>query len=384
LNIDRGNDVAVQISRYSSLFKRMAVQLAFIDKSLTERIDPETIEKIIQYELNNHAIKTTWQYGVFPAEQDTFLFASAGANSKKMVTSKYRIGLFSSDLFANRGELVLQFPDRHTYILGSMWWMLGSSLLFILIIVAGFGLTIYIIVRQKKLSDMKTDFINNMTHELKTPISTISLASEMLKDPVTSNNEELKKRYANIIYDENKRLSYQVERVLQLAQLETGELQLNMTKVNLHDLVREAISKTKLTIENRQGTLNEKLSLDNPIIDADEVHLTNVVYNLLDNANKYSPEQPEITISTEGSDSLVSITIEDKGIGMTQETQKRIFDKFYREGNGTIQNVQGFGLGLSYVKLIVNEHGGSIKVKSELNKGSLLQINIPRKQAHAS
>ena len=381
LNIDRGNDVAVQINRYSSLFNRMALQLAFIDKSLEERIDPATVEQIIEDELSNHAINTGWRYAVFPAEKDTFLFASAGASAKNLVNSKYRIGLFSSDLFANRGELVLEFPERNTYILGSMWWMLGSSLLFILIIVAGFSLTVFIIVRQKKLSDMKTDFINNMTHELKTPISTISLASEMLKNPVTSNNEELKKRYANIIYDENKRLSHQVERVLQLAQLETGELQLNMTKVNLHDLVKEAINKTKLTIENRQGTLNEQLRLDNPIIDADEVHLTNVVFNLLDNANKYSPDQPEITISTEGSENRVSITIEDKGIGMTPETQKRIFDKFYREGNGTIQNVQGFGLGLSYVKLIVDEHGGSIKVVSEPNKGSRLQIDIPRKQA---
>ncbi len=381
LNIDRGTDVALQINRYSSLFNKMALQLAFIDKSLAERIDPEMLEVMIESELKNHAIKTRWNYAVRAAEQDTFLFASALSNLKQLQHSNYKVGLFSNDLFANRGELILDFPDRSTYILGSMWWMLGSSIFFITIIVGGFALTFHIIFKQKKLSDMKTDFINNMTHELKTPISTISLASEMLRDPISTNNEEIKNRYANIIYDENKRLSNQVERVLQLAQLETGELQMRMTKVNLHDIIQEAINKTKLKVENREGVLTEKLNLQNPIVDADEVHLSNVVYNLLDNANKYSPDKPEIVISTNGSDDHVSIVVEDKGIGMTRETQKRIFEKFYREGNGTIQNVQGFGLGLSYVKLIVDEHGGSIKVRSEPNEGSLLQIDIPRKQA---
>jgi len=272
----------------------------------------------------------------------------------------------------------LNFPNRDSYLLSSMWAMLSSSVLFLLIISIGFATTIYIIFRQKKLSDMKTDFINNMTHELKTPISTISLASEMLKNPDLAQNDALRDKYAGIIYDENQRLGNQVERVLQLAQLERGELKMNLTQVNVHDIINEAIKKTAFKIESRNGKINKHLTMKNPVIMADEVHLTNVIYNLLDNANKYSPESPEITISTKSDHAGMTISVEDKGIGMTREIQRRIFDKFYRLTEGNLHNVQGFGLGLSYVKLIVERLGGTITVSSQPGKGSCFEIFLPK------
>jgi two-component system phosphate regulon sensor histidine kinase PhoR len=250
----------------------------------------------------------------------------------------------------------------------------------ILVILCCFYFAISTILKQKKLSDVKNDFINNMTHEFKTPISTISLACEVLQDEAVSKNPTQMNRYLHIIRDENKRLGQQVEKVLQAAMLDRGEVKLKLTEVDMHEVVDTVLQNIGVQIEKRSGRVDLILEADQPIIAADEVHITNIIHNLLDNANKYSVESPQISIHTRSLPDGISIRIADKGIGMTKEAINRIFDRFYRVPTGNVHNVKGFGLGLSYVKTILQGHNGSIRVESEPGKGSTFEVFLPYKQ----
>jgi two-component system phosphate regulon sensor histidine kinase PhoR len=246
-----------------------------------------------------------------------------------------------------------------------------------LIIIFSFYYTVMTVFRQKKLSDMKTDFINNMTHEFKTPVATILLASEALKDPAVTDDKDRLKRLAGVIYDENKRIGSQVERVLQLAAMEKGEFRLNLTNFDFHEMVNKVADNIAIQVENKNGQIVRSLNARKTLINADELHLSNVLYNLLDNANKYCPGTPEIKIITEDEAGGLLLAVEDNGIGMTREQQARVFEKFYRVPTGNVHNVKGFGLGLNYVKTIVDMHGGAIKLKSEKNKGSRFEVFLP-------
>ncbi|HRI41796.1 MAG TPA: HAMP domain-containing sensor histidine kinase, partial [Bacteroidia bacterium] len=263
------------------------------------------------------------------------------------------------------------------YVLSSMWLMLGSSTLFTFIIVFGFAFTIHVILRQKKLSDIKTDFINNMTHEFKTPIATISLAVDSIKDPRVSSQPEKLEYFSRIIREENKRMNKQVEHVLQMAQLEKGELSLRRETVDLHDTIRQAVDSIGMQVASRGGKIETRMEALHPAVTGDPVHLMNVVLNLLDNANKYSPEAPDILIASNDHPGGILISVRDQGMGMTKETQKRIFEKFYRVPTGNIHDIKGFGLGLSYVKAIVEKHRGWIRLDSDPGKGSTFEIYIP-------
>jgi two-component system phosphate regulon sensor histidine kinase PhoR len=229
-------------------------------------------------------------------------------------------------------------------------------------------------LRQKKLADIKNDFINNMTHEFKTPISTISLAVEVMKDNEVKKDSSKMSRYLNIIQDENRRLGTQVEKVLQMALLDKGEVKLRLGEVDVHETIEQVLTNLSVQIEQKNGIVNLELEAENPAIEADEVHLTNIIYNLLDNANKYSPENPVITIRTENAGNALKISILDKGIGMTKEQITRIFERFYRVPTGNLHDVKGFGLGLSYVKKMVESHNGQIFVESKLGEGSKFEI----------
>jgi two-component system phosphate regulon sensor histidine kinase PhoR len=224
---------------------------------------------------------------------------------------------------------------------------------------------------------MKTDFVNNMTHELKTPISTISLASEMLRDPKVTGDSQRIQKYAGVIHDENKRLGSQVEKVLQMAVIDRGEHKLKLSYLNLHDLIHRAVDKMALQVEEHKGILKTDFAARFPEAQVDESHFTNIVINLLDNAIKYSNEIPDITVSTRDQDGGVLISVADKGIGISKDAQKRVFEKFYRVPTGNVHNVKGFGLGLSYVKAMVEAHAGTVKLKSELNKGTTFEVFIP-------
>ncbi len=365
-----------QISHNHQQVQRLAFEMAIRNKPLAERIDPRKLDETIEGALNNMGIETAYQF-CLRSDRGDLIFAKPNQVSQELLNSDYSHQLYQNDMFAQKGELLLFFPNRQKYLLGRSQAMLGASFLFNLIILLIFASTIRTIIRQKKLSDMKTDFINNMTHELKTPISTIKLASEMLADPGLARSESMVSRYVSMIADENERLKQHVEKVLQFARMEKGDLKLNMEEVNMHDLIRDILQKVNLRIQNANGVLEEHLEAKNVVLKGDRLHLTNMILNLLDNAIKYAKETPDVTVRTRNTDEEFIVSIQDKGIGMSKETVKRIFDKFYRVPTGNVHNVKGFGLGLSYVRLMVEAHGGIVSATSKLDKGSVFEIRFP-------
>jgi len=234
---------------------------------------------------------------------------------------------------------------------------------------------------QKKLSEMKTDFINNMTHEFKTPVATIMIASEALRDPELTNDKKRIDKLANIIYDENVRLGSHIERVLNIAKIDKGDLTLEHKEVEMNDLLSAIVDSMSLQLQKRNANIDLDLQARHSKIMGDELHLSNIIFNLLDNANKYSPEDPQIKISTLNSGKHLIIKVADKGIGMSRDQLSKIFDQFYRIPTGNLHDVKGFGLGLSYVSNIVKKLHGTIKVKSEKDRGSEFEISLPLKQA---
>jgi signal transduction histidine kinase len=253
-------------------------------------------------------------------------------------------------------------------------YMGSSSILLTLFIIIIFGVTIFVIIRQKRISEIRNDFVNNMTHELKTPISTISLASQMLSDksiPIESKNLT---NLAGVISDETKRLSYQVEKVLQMAVFDKGKISLKIRQLDIHELVNNVVKNFIIQVRNRNGQITKNLDAEFSIANIDEVHFSNVLFNLLDNAIKYSKGQPVIEVSTFNKKKGIVIQVKDNGIGISKANQKKIFERFFRVSTGNIHNVKGFGLGLSYVKKIVEEMGGKISLESEINVGTKFDV----------
>ncbi len=273
--------------------------------------------------------------------------------------------------------LVIIVPHVKDIIWKQMYWMVLGAILFTLIIFAAFFITIRALLNQKKLSEIKSDFINNMTHEFKTPLATISLAVDALKNEKVINDRTKMDYFSGIIKDENRRMNKQVETILQAALLDKQEIQLNKEFVHAHDLINAAVNNIKLPLEEKKGILEMHLDATNDLIKGDEVHLINIINNLLDNAIKYSKENLVIKLSTQNTNNHLRIKIEDNGIGMTKETLHRIFEKFYRAHTGNIHNVKGFGLGLSYVKSIVDAHKGKIKAESLPGRGSTFILDLP-------
>jgi signal transduction histidine kinase len=342
-----------------------------------KRLSDCKLDKIISNELQNRGIGQKFEFGVFTGDSKQLIMGSQKANIDNLYSSKFKTQLFPNDIFAKPEYLVLRFPDGVSRTLSSIWLMLASSSVFTLIILFIFAYTIQVIIRQKKLSDIKSDFINNMTHEFKTPIATISLAVDTLKNPRIHSDREKMDYFTRIIGEENKRMNAQVEHVLQMAQIEKGELTLHKEELNIHEVIEHAVEIIKIQVESREGTIEMMMNSTRPVISGDQLHLSNVIFNLLDNANKYSPGKPVITISTEDHRDGVLIKVKDQGTGMTKDAQKKIFEKFYRVPTGNLHDVKGFGLGLSYVKAIVDQHGGRITVDSDLGKGSTFEVFIP-------
>jgi len=377
---DKYQQLRSQIGHKTKLFEQMATDFIFSLNPVEKRVHPALIDSLIKQELTMHGIHTDYEYQLRPAIGQQAIFRTANYQPASNRGSLYRAILYPNDPF-NRGiELSLHFPERSKYILSNMWVMFSSSLLFILVIIACFILTILTILRQKQLSEMKTDFINNMTHELKTPISSISLASEMIKAQGTEISTDALAKYSNIIFDENKRLGKQVDRVLQMALIDKGKFNFKIQDLDLNEIISGIQDQYKLKVKQAGGSVNIDLAASDPVINGDLVHVTNIINNLLDNAIKYSKEIPNISIHTRDAENGVIIGIEDNGIGMTKEAQSRIFDKFYRVSTGDLHDVKGFGLGLSYVKSVVDALNGTVNVVSELNKGSLFEIYLPKIQ----
>jgi two-component system phosphate regulon sensor histidine kinase PhoR len=274
--------------------------------------------------------------------------------------------------------LVIIVPNQEDIIFREIIWFIIGTILFSIIITTAFFITIKALLNQKKLSEIKSDFINNMTHEFKTPIATISLAVDALKNEKVIHDKEKSDYFTNIIKEENKRMNKQVEAILQAALLDKKEIDIHSIKANAHDLIQKAINNIELPLAEKNGKINVELNAKNDLLFVDEVHFINLINNLLDNAIKYSKETGlEIGLTTENHLNQFRVKISDNGIGMNKETSSRIFEKFYRAHTGNIHNVKGFGLGLSYVKAMVEAQKGSIKVDSILGKGTTFTLSFP-------
>jgi two-component system, OmpR family, phosphate regulon sensor histidine kinase PhoR len=368
--------VEAKKEKLNNVVEKMVVEYVAKDMPLEQRLNLEELKPMLQSELQDKGIALDFGYWVLSGQQDTITAVHLPTKGSSNFAT-YKASLFPNDIFDKPDHLAVYFPDSQAYALKSLWMMLLLSGLFTLVMVATFGTTIHIIFRQKKLSDMKNDFINNMTHEFKTPIATISLATDSIANPKIYSRPEKIKYYTDIIRQENKRMNVQVENVLQIAQLEKNDYRMNLQAVDLHGLICKAVESIRLQVEERSGKLTTQLQALEPELKLDEVHFYNVICNLLDNANKYSPSSPDIFLETQHVAGGMLLAVEDKGMGMTRDTQLRVFDKFYRVPTGNLHNVKGFGLGLSYVKAIVKAHNGSIKLQSEPGKGSRFEIFLP-------
>ncbi|WP_192821082.1 HAMP domain-containing sensor histidine kinase [Rufibacter sp. LB8] len=373
----------------NNVIQQMAVEYARNEKPLAERLQQLKLKELLATELQMHNIQIPYHFKVETGagNNSTITLASTNALSSAALPSpasanEYLVRLFPNDVLSAPAFLILDFPNRNYYVWQSLAVPTVISVLFTLIIILTFSFTLYTILRQKKISEIKNDFINNMTHEFKTPIATISLALDALVNPKVRKDEVRVDYYARIIKDENKRMHQQVEKVLQTAQMERQKLQLACEKVDVHALIQKVIEPFQLHIEQRQGSLDLKLDATHEVIYADPGHLANMVANLLDNANKYSPNGPRIVIQTANVSKGIHISVEDQGTGMSREAQKRVFEKFYRVPTGNVHNVKGFGLGLSYVKTMAEAHAGTIHLRSELGKGSRFTLWLPC-QPHA-
>jgi len=357
----------------AELVRNVLTDVIHGSRDIYERLDRQTLDTLLKNELKIRGIFIPYQYGV--KNSSNLIFSSFAVNyTPDLLKKAYKVLLFPNDLQPQNHFLYVYFPDTQGFILRNMWTVFLSSLLLFLVVGGVFYSSISTMFKQKKLAEIKNDFINNMTHEFKTPISTISLAVEVMKDGEVKKDKGKMNRYLNIIQDENRRLGTQVEKVLQMALLDKGEVKLRLDSVDIHGTIEQVLTNLSVQIEQKNGIVNLKLKADKSEIVADEVHLTNIIYNLLDNANKYSPENSEITICTENLANSLKISISDKGIGMTKDQMARIFERFYRVPTGNLHDVKGFGLGLSYVKKMVELHNGQIFVESKLGEGSKFEI----------
>lgn len=330
------------------------------------------LQTVISQRLRNNGIKTDFEYAV--KEKDRFIEMSQHFFNRHSDYSYNKQMFFGGA--KSQASLYLIFPEYIQDAPSSVFLLL-PSLIITLLLVLCFGFCIAVIIRQKKLSAIKNDFINNMTHEFKTPIATISLAAQMLKDPAVQQTPDTIDHIAGIVRDESKRLTYQVEKVLQTALFTETRMKLKLKNVNLNELIEGLLTKFSLRIEDRRGQLYGHLDAERDEVLADEVHITNVVSNLLDNAIKYCIKAPEVSVYTRNKGDEIIISVIDNGIGIAAKEQKLIFERFYRVSTGNLHDVKGFGLGLSYVKKIVDAHGGRIEVESALDKGSRFDIILP-------
>ena len=372
-----------------SLLEGLQVNRLLRLRDIEDRINIDKLSFYIKKHLTKRDIDIRYDYGVWSTKHESFVilndnfvveeegqqFSNTGIN-EGLLKSPYKINLFETEEGVP-GILYLDFPDRNRILFRDVWPTIIGSIFFTGIILFCFAYTIQVIVRQKKLSEMRTDFINNMTHEFKTPIATINLAADSITSPMIAGNSDKVGRFAQIIKQENGRMLNQVEKVLQMALLEKKDFKLKMTEINVHELIVQAVEHANLKVASKGGMVKAELAAKNPNIMADQTHISNIIHNLLDNANKYSPERPDIQVSTQNVNGGVQIRVEDKGIGMTKDQKKHIFDKFYRVHTGNRHDVKGFGLGLSYVKAMVAAHKGNITVQSELGEGSSFVVQLP-------
>ncbi len=373
------------IKKSDLLFPGDKLQMQYFKPSVIKRFSKDEIADIIRMAFNKYHLQHyPFEYNVrvnaingdMVYSNDFFKYYADTNNLRHVFALEPPSGSNFENLVSEELLSVI-VPHQQSLIWKEMIWFILGAVLFTIIITTAFFITIRTLLKQKKLSEIKSDFINNMTHEFKTPLATISLAVDALKNEKVSGNPEKTRYFTGIIKEENKRMNKQVETILQAALLDKQEVQLKLKRMDAHDLIASALNNIQLQVEEKHGRLEVNMEAEKDIILADEVHFTNLINNLLDNAVKYSKENLCIRLSTKNAGNSIKIRIEDNGIGMTKETVNRIFEKFYRAHTGNVHNVKGFGLGLSYVKKMVDAHHGTIKAESVLGKGSSFTITIP-------
>ena len=338
------------------------------------RLSEEQISQLLEKELRNQNLNTEYEFGVFSNSLATKVHSD---NFSMDHPATYMVPLFVDSAGNSNYQLLVNFTGKKKVVLSSVTVMAALSIIFTLIIVIAYSSALSQLIKQRQISQIKTDFINNMTHEFKTPIATINLALDAIKNPKIINDQEKVSRYLQMIRDENKRMNAQVENVLQISKLEKNELDLKKERLHLHEVIEDAITHVELIVEDRNGYVKTHFGALKSSVLANEDHMTNVVVNILDNAIKYSQDEPKIDIYTENVRNYIVMKVRDQGAGMSRSVQKKIFTKFYREHTGDIHNVKGHGLGLAYAKRILDDHHGTITVESEKGRGSTFIIKLP-------
>ncbi len=341
---------------------------------VNEVIDNDLLKALLTKEFEQRGIRLSFHYTIYDCANDDLVYGDyiSFGNTPVSQGNTTRFPKWRKDNY----YFGISFVNKDLALIGQMgFWLFSSGVL--LLVIVFFSYTLFIILKQKRLSEIQKDFINNMTHEFKTPIATIAISSDVLKNPSIVHNPERLLNYASIIGEEANRLKSQVERVLQMASVEKDEIRLKKEAVNLHETIRKAVEHNQLSLTNKGGNINFDLRATQPYLQADSLHLTNILYNLLDNAIKYTRHAPEISIATYNTKQGICLSIQDNGIGIGREEQKKIFDKFYRVPTGNLHDVKGFGLGLNYVRGMVKAHGGSIQLESEPDKGSTFRVFLP-------
>lgn len=362
-----------------NIVEKVVYEFKSKDITIIDRINKENLPSEIESSLVNFDISSPFNYAIVDGKSKEIIVSSDSTLNSILINSPHRINLFPNDIFLSNNQLSLNFPDRFTLVYQSIFTLLILSAIFTLFIIFTFINAIFFILKQKRISDIKSDFINNITHEFKTPIATIALASDSINNAKIIGQPDRIRYFTSIIKDENFRMNKQVENILQLSLFGKHELHINPQTNHLNEILQKSAEHIQLQIDEKGGALTIKLDAVNDICDIDEVHFLNTIFNLLDNSIKYSINEPQIEIGTETINNKIQVWVKDSGIGMDTKTKKKVFKKFYRAETGNIHNVKGFGLGLSYVKLIVEKHNGNIEIISKQNEGTTVSITLPLK-----
>jgi len=362
-----------------TLFNQFNYELHMQKSDKRKFINKKELQKTLKSELFNRGVNLDYEFGIYTNNRSNKTTLSSKYYEVDESSKLFSCLLFPDNIMRGQNSYVLDiyFPDKDRFIMKSLSLLFGGSFLLTVIILLTFYFTLKTIVDQKKVSEIKSDFINNMTHELKTPIATINLAADNIANPIILNSPENISPFIRIIKEENQRMNKQVERVLQMSLIEKKDLQLVPISVDIHKIIQEAINKIALLVNEKEGVILSNFNALKTSCLVDEVHITNVLLNLFENAIKYCKEEPHIEVSTTNTKTSIEICVKDNGIGMSKEQQAKAFDKFFRATKGNIHNVKGFGLGLSYVKAVMIQHKGDIKLKSKLGEGSQFTLTLP-------
>ena len=331
-----------------------------------------SLNNFLKYRFKRFNIDIPFEFAIFDRDSLT----NVKSENFHLDKNTFESALFTDENDESNYIIKVNFPKRTPFLVAPVISIALVSIIFTVIIIIVYIYTVLILLRQRQISQIKTDFINNMTHEFKTPIATISLALDSIKNPKTIKNESLIKKYLKIIKDENARMHDQVVNLLRISQLEKRELSIEKTNLDINELIKIAVSHVQLLLENEKGSINLYLNADKSEIHGNETHLINVMVNIIDNAIKYCDKAPEIEVSTENIADKIVLKIKDNGVGMSKKVQNKIFEKFYREQTGDLHNIKGHGLGLAYVKKIIDYHNGKITLESALNKGTIFSIEL--------